>query len=150
MNINFFMKEAIEQAKIAYKNNEVPIGGVLVNNKTNKIICVSYNKMNQSNNAINHCEIILINEGCKKLNSKYLNQTSLFITLEPCTMCAAAISESHISNIYFAAYDEKNGGIEKLKIAYKRENIFIPDIYGGILENESRDLLKKFFINKRL
>tara|TARA_B100000945_G_C19930898_1_gene389492 strand:+ start:26 stop:346 length:321 start_codon:yes stop_codon:yes gene_type:complete len=106
--------------------------------------------MNQSNNAINHCEIILINEGCKKLNSKYLNQTSLFITLEPCTMCAAAISESHISNIYFAAYDEKNGGIEKLKIAYKRENIFIPDIYGGILENESRDLLKKFFINKRL
>ena len=52
MNINFFMKEAIDQAKIAYKNNEVPIGGVLVNNKTNKIICVSYNKMNQSNNAI--------------------------------------------------------------------------------------------------
>ena len=65
-------------------------------------------------------------------------------------MCAAAISESHISNIYFAAYDEKNGGIEKLKIAYKRENIFIPDIYGGILENESRDLLKNYFIKKRL
>ncbi len=150
MNINFFMKEAIQQAKIAFKNNEVPIGGVLVNNKTNKIISMAYNKINESNNAIKHCELILINDGCKKLKSKYLNHTSLFVSLEPCTMCAAAISESHISNLYFSAFDEKNGGIEKLKIAYKRQNIFIPDIYGGILENESSTLLKNFFTNKRL
>ena len=150
MNINFFMQEAINQAQIALKNNEVPIGGILVDNVTNNIITKNHNQINANNNAIFHCELCIINDACKKLNSKYLNSTTLFITLEPCTMCAAAISESHISRLYFGAFDEKNGGIEKLKIAYKRENIFIPDIYGGILENESKDLLKNFFINKRL
>ena len=149
MNINFFMKEAIDQAKIAYKNNEVPIGGVLVNNKTNKIICVSYNKMNQSNNAINHCEIILINEGCKKLNSKYLNQTSLFITLEPCSMCAAAISEVHISKVYVGAYSINNDGLEKYLITFKKKNLFIPEVYGGFYEKASLQLLKKYFENQR-
>ena len=150
MNIDFFMKEAIHQAKIAFENNEVPIGGVLVDNKTNKIIVSAYNLINKLKNPINHCELILIAEGCKKLNSKYLNETTLFVTLEPCTMCAAAISESHISKIYFSAFDEKKGGIEKLKIAYKRKNIFVPEIYGGILENESRNLIKSFFKKKRL
>ena len=149
MNINFFMKEAIRQAEIAFRSNEVPVGGVLVSNKTNEIICTAHNKINHFNNAISHCELILINDGCKKLKTKYLNETSLFVTLEPCTMCAAAISESHISRIYFSAYDEKNGGIEKLKIAYKRKNIFIPEIYGGILETESKDLIKNFFSKRR-
>ena len=149
MNIDFFMSEAINQAKLAYFNNEVPIGGVLVDNLTNKVISRCHNQINELNNAIFHCEIKLIIDGCQKVSSKYLKNTSLFVTLEPCTMCAAAISESHINKLYFGAYDEKNGGIEKFKLAYKRKNIFLPEIYGGILENESKQLLKNFFKDKR-
>ena len=105
--------------------------------------------MNQSHNAINHCEIILINEGCKKLNSKYLNQTSLFITLEPCTMCAAAISEVHISRIYFGAYDEKKGSLDSIMKLYNTKNYFVPEVYGGIEEKKCSDILKNFFQKKR-
>ena len=79
---------------------------------------------------------------------KYLENMTLFVTLEPCTMCASAISEVHIKNLYFGAYDEKNGGIEKLRVAFQRENIFMPTIYGGIMEKECSNLLKKFFKNK--
>ncbi len=149
MNVEYFMNEAIIEAKKALKNNEVPVGAVLVNNKSNKIIARNYNKINKYNNSIKHCEINLIYTTCEKLKQKYLEDTTMFVTLEPCTMCASAISEAHISTLYFGAYDEKNGGIEKLRIAFKRKNIFIPTIYGGINENECSSLLKKFFINKR-
>ena len=63
-------------------------------------------------------------------------------------MCASAISEVHIKDVYFGAYDEKNGGIEKLRVAFQRKNIFVPTIYGGIMEKECSSLLKKFFKNK--
>ena len=74
---------------------------------------------------------------------------TLFVTLEPCTMCASAISEVHIKNVYFGAYDEKNGGIEKIRTTFQRNNIFMQKIYGGILEDDCSILLKKFFSNKR-
>ena len=71
MNINYFMNEAIKEAKYAFDNNEVPIGGILVNNKTNEIIGRSYNKVNEEKNAIYHCELDLIIYSCKKLSRKY-------------------------------------------------------------------------------
>ena len=148
MNVDFFMKEAIIEAKKAFKLNEVPVGGIIVDNKSNKILARSYNKVNKDNNAIKHCELNLIHETCKRLNLKYLENTTLFVTLEPCTMCASAISEAHIKNIYFGAYDEKKGGVEKLRVAFKRANIFMPTIYGGIMEKQCSDLLKEFFKNK--
>ena len=149
MNIDFFMKEAINEAKLAFYKNEVPVGGVLVDNSTKKIISKSHNKINELNNPIQHCELNLIIEGCKIAKSKYLNHTTLFVTLEPCIMCAAAISESHISKVYFGAYDEKNGGIEKYKLVYKRENIFFPEIYGGILEDDCNKIINLFFLKIR-
>ena len=145
MNINYFMNEAIKEAKFAFDNNEVPVGGILVNNKTNEIIERSYNKVNEEKNAIYHCELDLIINSCKKLSRKYLNDTVMFVTLEPCIMCAAAIREVHIEKLYFGAYDEKNGGIEKYKFAFKREHAFKTDIYGGIMENDCRNLLENFF-----
>ena len=72
----------------------------------------------------------------------------MFVTLEPCLMCASAISEVHIDKLYFGAYDEKNGGIEKFKLQSKREHAFKTDIYGGIMENDCKALIEKFF--KRL
>ena len=145
MNINNFMNEAIKEANYAMNNNEVPVGGILVDNNTNEIISRSYNKVNKEKNAIYHCELDLIIHSCKKLSSKYLYNTTMFVTLEPCLMCASAISEVHISKLYFGAYDEKNGGLEKFKYQLKRDHVFETDIYGGIMENECKNLLEKFF-----
>ncbi len=145
MNINYFMNEAIKEANYAYNNNEVPVGGILVDNKTSEIISRSYNKVNKEKNAIYHCELNLIIHSCKKLSRKYLNNTSMFVTLEPCLMCASAINEVHIEKLYFGAYDEKNGGIERFKFQLKRKHSFETDIYGGIMENDCKNLLKKFF-----
>ena len=148
MNIDYFMKEAINQAKNAFDNQEVPVGGVLVDINTNEVIAKSHNRVNKEQNAIYHCEIDLIINACKKLSRKYLNNTAMFVTLEPCLMCASAISEVHIDKLYFGAYDEKNGATEKYKILFKKHTSKI-EIYGGIMEKDCRGLLEKFFIKLR-
>ena len=145
MNVDYFMNEALLEAKKAFTFNEIPIGAVIVDNISNEIISRNYNQVNKSNNAINHCEIDLIYRTCKLLKQKYLDNMTMFVTLEPCTMCASAISEAHINTLYFGAYDEKKGGIEKLRLAFKRNNIFMPNIYGGILENKCSNIIKEFF-----
>ena len=149
MNINYFMNEAINEAKLAFKDDEVPVGGILVDNNSNQIIERSHNKINNENNAIYHCEIDLIIKSCKKLSKKYLKNTSMFITLEPCLMCYSAITEVHIDKLYFGAYDEKNGGIEKNKYLSKRKHGFKTEIYGGIMQNECKNLLQQFFTKLR-
>ena len=145
MNVDYFMNEALLEAKKAFTFNEIPIGAIIVDNISNEIISRNYNQVNKSNNAINHCEIDLIYRTCKLLKKKYLDNMTMFVTLEPCTMCASAISEAHINTLYFGAYDEKKGGIEKLRLAFKRENIFMPNIYGGIMEKKCSDIIKEFF-----
>ena len=145
MNINYFMNEAIKEAKLAFDSNEVPIGGILVDSKTNEIIERSYNKINIKKNAIFHCEIDLIINSCAKLSQKYLNNTVMFVTLEPCTMCASAIREVHINKLYFGAYDEKKGSLESIMKIYNKNHHYVPEVYGGIREKECSLLLKNFF-----
>ena len=149
MNINYFMNIAKEEAKNAYLLNEVPIGAVLVDNKNNSIICSSHNEINKQNNSIKHAEIILIENACNKRKSKYLDNTSIFVTLEPCTMCAAAISAVQIKRIYFGAYDEQKGSLESLMKIYNQKGFFVPEIYGGINEIECKNLIKDFFQRQR-
>tara|TARA_B100001540_G_scaffold254141_1_gene230967 strand:- start:74 stop:526 length:453 start_codon:yes stop_codon:yes gene_type:complete len=149
MNIDYFMNEAINQAKNALDNQEVPVGGVLVDINTNEIISKSYNRVNKEKNAIYHCELDLIINACKKLSRKYLNNTVMFVTLEPCLMCASAISEVHIDKLYFGAYDEKNGAIEKNKNLLNKKYTFKTEVYGGIMEKDCKILLEKFFIKLR-
>ena len=143
------MKRALEQANKALLADEVPIGAVLVDNKNNKIISQSHNLVNANNNATQHAEMIIIHEACQKRKSKFLSDTSLFVTLEPCAMCAAAISEVHIDKIYFGAYDEKKGSLESVMKIYNQHHFFVPEVYGGMNELESSLLLKNFFIYKR-
>ena len=149
MNVDYFMNEALIEAKKALVLKEIPVGGVLVDNDSEKIISRSYNKIGSLNNAIQHCEINLILDGCRRINQKYLNNITMFVTLEPCTMCASAISEVHINTLYFGAYDEKNGGIEKIRLAFSRNNIFKPHIYGGIMEEDCSKIIKDFFKKNR-
>ena len=105
MNINYFMDLAKKEAKKAYLLNEIPVGAVLVDNTTNLLISSAHNEIIRQKNSIKHAEMILIEKACKIKQTKYLINTSIFITLEPCAMCAAAISEVRINKIYFGAYD---------------------------------------------
>lgn len=106
---NRFMKEALKQANKAYDKGEVPIGAIVV--KDGKIISRAYNKRETEMKATSHAEIIAIEKACKKLNNWRLNDCDLYVTLEPCPMCAGAILNSRIKNLYFGAYDKKSGAI---------------------------------------
>ena len=149
MNINYFMSLAYKEAEKGYLLNEVPVGAILVDNATNSVISSAYNQVIKHKNSTKHAEMLLIEMGCKKKDSKYLVNTSIFVTLEPCAMCAAAISEVKIDRIYFGAYDEKNGSLESIMKIYNNKNYYVPEVYGGINEIESSKILKKFFQEKR-
>ena len=149
MNINYFMNIAKEEAKKAYLLDEVPIGAVLVDNINNSVICKSHNEVNIQNNSIKHAEIILIENACNKRKSKNLSGTSIFVTLEPCIMCAAAISNVRINKVYFGAYDEQKGSLESIIKIYNQKGFFVPEVYGGINELDCSQLIKNFFKNKR-
>ena len=146
---NNYMELAIEYAKKAASLNEVPVGAVLVDEKSQKILSLRHNEIVNQNNPLKHAEILVIEESCKIKKSRYLNDTVIYVTLEPCAMCAAAISEARIKKIYFGAYDEKKGAIENGIRIFSNKNYFKPEIYGGIKENECSQLLKSFFSQRR-
>lgn len=142
MNIEF-MKLALEEAKKAYDKGEIPVGAVIV--KDNEIIAVAHNRRETGKNALFHAETEAIYKACEKLGGWRLWQCSLYITLEPCPMCAGAIVNARIPNVYFGAYDHKNGACgSALNILDMSEN-FRPDYVGGILQDECSDLIKNFF-----
>ncbi|MDO4282153.1 MAG: nucleoside deaminase [Clostridia bacterium] len=105
--MNEYMKEAYKEAKKAYKKLEVPVGAVLV--KDGKIIAKAHNLREKKNSSLAHAEILCIEKACKKLNSWRLDGSELYVTLEPCSMCAGAIIQSRIKKVYMGAKDTKNG-----------------------------------------
>ncbi len=144
-----YMKKAIEQAEEAYSMLEVPIGAIIVDNENN-IISANYNKVILMNDPTAHAEILCIREACKKLKKNNLKGCSIYITLEPCSMCASAISKSQLKNIFYGASDPKSGGIEHgAKIFSHSQTHFKPDIYSGFEEKKIRQLMKKFFYELR-
>lgn len=138
-----FMRKALEEAYKAQLEDEVPIGAVIVYN--NEIIASAHNIIQSQNNAIAHAEILTINKATEFLKSKYLWECSLYVTIEPCLMCAGAIAWSQIPIIVYGAKDEKKG------YSIYSENIFHPKIkiINGILEKECSEVIKNFFIKKR-
>ena len=139
-----FMKEALKEAKKAYKRKEVPIGAVIV--YRNKIIARGYNLRESKKNSLLHAEIIAISKACKKLKSWRLDECDLYVTLEPCPMCAGAIIQSRIKNIFFGAYDSK-AGCAKSKAQLFSKGLFNHNVNvaGGILKSECEEILKTFF-----
>ena len=142
------MRILLYRSQIIGAEGEVPITAVILDN-LGRCIGHGSNTRNKEKNPMGHAEIAAISQASWVKNDWRLNDCTLIVTLEPCTMCAAAISEAHISTVYFGAYDEKNGGVEKLRIAFNKNNIFVPDIYGGICESQSKKMLKNFFKNNR-
>ncbi len=138
-----FMKLAIEQAKLAFDEGEVPVGAVIV--KDNEVIAVGRNKRESSKNALSHAETEAINNACKKLGGWRLWECDIYVTLEPCPMCAGAIVNARIPNVYFGAYDKNFGSCGSKINILKLENSFNPDYEGGILEQECSEILTAFF-----
>ena len=143
------MRIALEEAKNSAQRGEVPVGAVLVDKK-GKVLSQSGNRMLELADPTAHAEILVIKQACKKLGSDRLPETDLYVTLEPCTMCTAAISFARVKRLYFGAYDVKGGAVESGVCFYNQKTCHHkPEVYGGFLETESSDLLKKFFADKR-
>ncbi|MAT58285.1 MAG: tRNA-specific adenosine deaminase [Ignavibacteriae bacterium] len=140
-----FMYSALQQAQYAFDEDEVPVGAVIV--KENKIIARGFNQNKKLNDPTAHAEMIAITSAANYLNAPFLEQCSIYITLEPCLMCTGAILNSRISNIYFAAFEPKSGALGSiLNAAHLNENL---KVYSGLLESESKNLLQEFFKKKR-
>lgn len=143
-----YMMKAIELAKQAIKYDEVPIGAVIVCN--GKVIAEAFNMKEHDNCAVSHAEIVAIKLATKKLNSWRLHGCDIYVTLEPCAMCAGALINSRIDNIYFGAYDEKAGCCKTLyNLPEDKRFNHRANVVGGILEKECGQLLSDFFKGKR-
>ena len=143
-----FMKEALKEAKKAYKKEEIPVGAVIV--KDNKIIARAHNLKEFKNNSICHAEILAIQKACKKLNSWRLLDCEMYVTLEPCSMCAGALINSRIKKVYIGTADEKTGACgSKLNLLEDFKFNHIVEIEKYILKDECEEILKDFFKNLR-
>jgi len=150
MKENHYMKEAIKVAKLGYENNEVPIGAIIVDSNSGEIIASAHNLTETNSDPTAHAEILAIKEACKKLQAPRIHECDIYVTLEPCPMCATAISFARIRRLYFGAYDIKGGGVEQgAKIFNQPTCHHKPEIYGGINESECAKLMTDFFKDKR-
>ena len=142
-NDEYFMQQALLEAKKAYEEGEVPVGAVVV--CANQVIAKAYNQTERLKDVTAHAEILAITAASEFLGSKYLDDCTLYVTLEPCTMCAGALAWAQLGKLVYGATDEKRGYLRfgnellhpKTKIAY------------GILEQECSSLLTRFFAERR-
>ncbi|MCT7669959.1 MAG: tRNA adenosine(34) deaminase TadA [Lactobacillus iners] len=143
------MKLAFLEADKAEKQGEIPIGAVIVDAEGN-LIGRGYNRRELDEDATRHAEIIAIQEACKNLNSWRLIDCSLFVTLEPCPMCAGAIINARLKNVYYGAFDPKAGACGSVVdlFAFTKFNHH-PQIFGGLYREQAAQQLKKFFKNIR-
>ncbi len=143
------MNQAIILAQRAFAHDDVPIGAVIVRN--GKIIARGENRVQKSKNPTLHAEIVAINRACKKLGTKFLDDCDIYVSLEPCAMCATAISFARIRNIYFAASDEKGGGITaNARIFDTDKHLWKPKIYQmPEYADASAKMLRDFFTQRR-
>ncbi len=143
----YFMKRALSRAKAAAKEGEVPIGAIVV--KDGKIIASGRNMREKSKNALHHAEAIAISRACKKLGAWRLTDCTLYVTMEPCPMCAGAIVNSRIKRVVFGCYDKKAGAygsvfnLNDYPLNHKYE------VIGGIMEKECASILSEFFAELR-
>ncbi|MCH9660938.1 MAG: nucleoside deaminase [Bacteroidetes bacterium] len=138
----YFMKRALQEAELAYEKGEVPIGAVVVSN--NQIIARAHNLTERLNDVTAHAEMQAITAAANYLGGKYLIDCTLYVTIEPCQMCAGALFWSQISKIVYGARDEQRGCIEMGTKLHPKTTMF-----GGVLNEEASNLLKRFFIEKR-
>ena len=143
-----FIEQAIEEARLAGARGEVPIGAVIV--RKDIIVAKAGNRTLELNDPTAHAEILAIRQAGERLASQRLVDCDLYVTLEPCPMCAAAISFARIRRLYFGASDVKSGGVENGTRFYESPTCHHkPEVYSGMAENDCAGLLREFFRNQR-
>ena len=142
------MDIALEEARAAADRGEVPVGAVVVHD--GQILARSGNRTLELNDPSGHAEILVIREACSKLQSQRLPDCDLYVTLEPCTMCAAAISFARIRRLYFAADDPKGGAVQNGVNFFQQPSCHhSPDWYSGLSEQVAAEILREFFKSRR-
>ncbi|HEY8872112.1 MAG TPA: nucleoside deaminase [Stellaceae bacterium] len=143
------MARALDEAAAAGAEGEVPVGAVLVDG-AGTIIAAAGNRVERDRDPTAHAEMLVLREGARQLGAKRLAGCDLYVTLEPCPMCAAATGLARIRRLYFAAYDPKGGGVEHGPRIFDQPTCHHrPEIYGGIAERTAGDLLRRFFQARR-
>lgn len=144
----YFLAKALFYAKKAYSENEVPVGAIIV--KDGKIIASGYNQTIKKNDPTAHAEIIVLKKASQKLKNYRLNNTILYVTKEPCVMCAGALVNARVKEVVFGCYDKRFGACGSIfNIANNKKLNHRIKITGGVLEMECRFLLQKFFKERR-
>ena len=142
------MIEAMNMAKVAFENNEVPVGAIVVHD--GEIIGRGFNQVITNNSVTSHAEINAINQASQFIKNYRLKECDMYVTLEPCHMCAKAIVDSRINSLYFGAYEPKTGAIESIDKFLDRDDINHNVVFsGGHMKDQSSELLRKFFKSKR-
>jgi len=145
-----YMEIALSEAQAAAERGEVPVGAVLVDEASGDIIAQSGNRTEELNDATAHAEVLVIRQGGKRLGTPRLENCDLYVTLEPCAMCATAISFARLRRLHFGAYDPKGGGVDHgAKIFDQPTCHHRPEVIGGHRETEAGELLKAFFKSRR-
>jgi tRNA(adenine34) deaminase len=145
-----FMAEALAEAEAAAAAGEVPVGAVLVEGPTGRILARARNRIEEWGDPTAHAELIAIREAARLLGAKRLTDADLYVTLEPCPMCAQAISFARMRRLYFGAYDPKGGGVEHGPRIFEQPTCHHrPEIVGGIEERRAAALLRSFFRERR-
>lgn len=145
-----YMRAALEEAQKAAERDEVPIGAVLVHRESGDITARNGNRTRELNDPTAHAEILVIREMCQIEGAQRIPGYDLYVTLEPCTLCAAAISFARIGKVTYGASDSKGGGIDHGAKFYAQPTCHHrPDVQSGVLERECGQILKNFFKSKR-
>ena len=149
MSYEDHMKLALQNAERAFRIGEVPVGAVIVNSD-GKVIATAHNLVESEFDATAHAECLVLRKAMRKLGQKYLEECDLWVTLEPCAMCAGAISNARIRRLYYAVEDKKGGAVDNGSRVFSHATCHHkPEIYGGIMKTQSASLLKRFFLGKR-
>lgn len=142
------MEHALEQARAAARRGEVPVGAVLV--RDGRVVAAAGNRVEELADPTAHAEILVLRAAAAQAGSPRLGDCDLYVTLEPCPMCAAAISFARLKRVYFGAYDPKGGGVEHGPRIFDHATCHHrPEVVGGIRESECATLLRAFFQERR-
>lgn len=143
------MSIALEEARLAEARGEVPVGAVIVD-PAGKVVSRAGNRTRELNDPTAHAETLVIRAACAALGSERLTGHDLYVTLEPCAMCAAAIAAARIGRLYYGAADPKSGGVAHgARVFTHRQAHHVPEIYDGIAAEEASGMLTRFFASRR-
>lgn len=144
------MRLALEEARIGAERGEVPVGAVLVDSGTGEVLARAHNRVEADADPTAHAEILVIREVARRRGEKRLVGCDIYVTLEPCTMCAAAISFARLKHLYFGAYDPKGGAVAHGARFYEQPTCHHrPEVIGGIDEADCGEVLRAFFRARR-